>query len=345
MNISYNLNCTFNDKLDSKLFPFFYSILMIISIPANLLSLYISYCQIQKKNELGIYLFCLSLADLLYTMTLPLWIYYAQNGDDWTFSLQLCRLSAFLQYLNYYTSSGFLTCISLDRYLAIVHPFRFQSLRSRKYALLMSFLVWAFEIMSNIQILYRTDFYYEVANKTRHISCYDTYPLQQWQAYFNYYRICVGYSFPLAVMIFCYLKIYQAVKHNQATQDCDKKKINHLLLGIIITFFLCFTPYHIILLLRSILEPQNCYFTSYLFVPYRITTALTSINCIADPILYCFVNETGRADIWNILKCGFFINRTAQQSSVSQNRTCRIHITQDQVACGLPSVAELHLEI
>lgn len=317
--------CDVYDKLDKSLFPCLYGILIIISIPANLLSLYISCCQIQKKSELGIYLFCLSLADLLYTMTLPLWIYYAQNGDDWTFSLQLCKLSAFLRYLNYYTSSGFLTCISVDRYLAIVHPLRFHSLRTRKFALLMSFLVWVFEIMSNIQILYKTKFYYKVANESNHTLCYDTYPLQEWQAYFNYYRICVGYAFPLAVMIFCYVKIYQAVKHNQATQDCDKKKINHLLLSIILTFFLCFTPYHIVLLLRSILEPLDCSYTSHLFVPYRITTALTSINCIADPILYCFVNETGKADIWNIFKCGFFVSQTeAQQSSVSQNKTIKV---------------------
>ncbi|XP_070589799.1 psychosine receptor [Erythrolamprus reginae] len=327
MNIEYNINCSFygKEKLDTKLFPFFYSILMIISIPANLLSLYISCCQIQKKNELGIYLFFLSLADLLYTLTLPLWIYYTQNGDNWTFSLQLCGLAAFLRYLNYYTSAGFLTCISLDRYLAIVHPLRFQSLRSRRFALLMSFLVWAFEILSNIKILYSKILFYEFESNTRHVSCYDIYPLQQWQAYFNYYRICVGYALPLAIMTFCYLKIYQAVKHNQATQDCDKKKLNHLLLGIIITFFVCFTPYHIVLFLRSILEPRRCDFINYLFVPYRITTALTSINCIADPILYCFVNETGRADIWNILKCDFFVSRTeAQQSSVSQNKIIKV---------------------
>ncbi|XP_063146263.1 psychosine receptor [Candoia aspera] len=326
--VRYNLTCNVSYTLDKNLFPTFYSTLIIISIPANLLSLYISCCQIRKKNELGIYLFCLSLADLLYTMTLPLWIYYAQNSDNWTFSEELCKLSAFFQYLNYYTSSGFLTCISMDRYLAIVHPLRFHCLRTRRFALLMSFLVWSFEIISNSEILRENNLhsgFLMVANESSHTWCYDSYPLQNWQVYFNFYRICVGYAFPLAVMIFCYLKIYQAVKHNQATQDRDKKKINHLLLGIIITFFLCFTPYHVVLLLRSIFEPNGCFYTWNLFIPYRITTALTSINCIADPILYCFVNETGRADIWNIIKCGFRVSQTeAQQSSVSQNRTIKV---------------------
>ncbi|XP_007432958.1 psychosine receptor [Python bivittatus] len=321
------LNCSINYELDKKLFPTLYSILIIIGIPANLLSLYISCCQIQKKNELGVYLFCLSLADLLYVMTLPLWIYYAQNRDNWIFSEELCKLSAFLQYLNYYSSSGFLTCISVDRYLAIAHPLRFHCLRTRRFALLMSFLVWAFEIMSNSEILWENNLRslsLRVANASNHTWCYDTYPQQAWQAKFNFYRICVGYAFPLAVMVFCYLKIYQAVKHNQATQDSDKKKIKHLLLGIIITFFVCFTPYHVVLLLRSIFE-RSCFYAQNLFIPYRITTALTSINCIADPILYCFVNETGRADIWNIFKCGFFMSQTeAQKSSPSQNKTIKV---------------------
>ncbi|XP_042300878.1 psychosine receptor [Sceloporus undulatus] len=314
---AHNDICEINHELDEYLFPVLYSILMIISIPANLASLFISCCQVKKKNELGIYLLSLSLADLLYTLTLPLWIYYAQNGDDWRLSPDLCKLSVFLKYLNYYTSSGFLTCISLDRYFAIVHPLRFHYLRTRRFALLISALVWGFEIMSNFQILKQEEIFPEHDNskETNHTLCYDTYPLQEWQAWLNIYRVGVGYMIPLIIMVFCYQKIYRAVEHNQATQECDKRKIKHLLLSIIATFFLCFTPYHVVLFLRSIMERHNCSIAKVMFTPYRITTALTSLNCIADPILYCFVSETGRTDIWNMFKCDLSVSQPEVQKT------------------------------
>ncbi|XP_061469221.1 psychosine receptor [Rhineura floridana] len=314
----WNASCNINHVLDEQLFPGLYSILIILSIPANSAALYIYCCQIKKKNELGIYLLNLSLADLLYTLTLPLWIFYAQNMDNWTLPNELCTLCVFLKYLNYYTSSGFLTCISIDRYFAVVHPLRFHYLRTRRFALLTSIFVWVFEIVSNSQILYKSEIFKErteAANHTNHTFCYDTYPLEKWQAQLNIYRVCVGYAIPLAIMVFCYLKIYRAVKHNQATQDSDKKKINHLLLSIVVTFFLCFTPYHVVLIIRSIIEPCDCDAANKMFTPYRITTALTSLNCIADPILYCFVTETGRTDIWNMLKCSLSVSQMDAQPS------------------------------
>uniref|UniRef100_A0A8D0HIN5 G protein-coupled receptor 65 n=1 Tax=Sphenodon punctatus TaxID=8508 RepID=A0A8D0HIN5_SPHPU len=287
-----------------NLFPVLYSILLVISIPTNGITLGVSCSQMRKKNELGVYLFSLSLADLLYTLTLPLWIIYAQNGDNWTLLPSLCTFSVFARYVNYYTSAGFLTCISIDRYLAVVHPFKLQYMRTRRFALLVSILVWVLEISSSYLILLKDEIFIRPINSTNHTICYDTYPLEEWQANLNLYRVFFGYMIPLAIIAFCYQKIYHAVEHNQATEKSEKKKIKKLLLSIIITFFFCFTPYHVVLLIRSIGErQQNCNFAKTMFKPYRITTAITSLNCIADPILYCFVSETGRTDIQNMFKC------------------------------------------
>ncbi|XP_015282121.1 PREDICTED: psychosine receptor [Gekko japonicus] len=327
-------NCTIEYELDKHLFPALYSILVVISIPTNIASLYVSCCQVKKKNELGIYLFSLSLADLLYTLTLPLWIYYAQNEDNWTLPSHLCTASVFLKYLNYYTSSGFLTCISIDRYLAVVHPMRFHCVRTRRVAFFVTVMVWVFEIVSNSKVLYEQDTFEEPfkgSNHTNHTFCYDTYPLKEWQANFNYYRVCMGFAVPLTIMLFCYQKIYQAVKNNQATEDRDKKKIKNLLLTIVVTFFLCFTPYHIVLLLRSIYEPCDCSFAERMYEPYRITTALTSVNCILDPLLYCFVSEAGRTDVQDMFRGCFSVSpsdvkqsQNIALSSSSQARTGKV---------------------
>ncbi|XP_010291276.1 PREDICTED: psychosine receptor [Phaethon lepturus] len=297
--------CHDDHTLDKYLFPFVYSIVMMISIPINCVSLYASYIQVRKKNELAIYLFSLSLADLLYSLILPLWIDYAWNGDNWRLSALLCAISAFLMYMNFYTSTAFLACISVDRYLALVHPLKLQHLRTRRFSLIVSVIVWLLESILNSVILVNKEVFNDPCNFTNHMLCYDKYPLELWQAQINLFRICSGYLVPLIIIVFCYHKIYQVVRYNQATVDEEKKKVRKLILNITVTFIICFTPYHIILLIRSIKEPHTTdpQLLQLMYKIYRITQALTSLNCIADPILYCFVSETARTDILNLLRC------------------------------------------
>ncbi|XP_027953734.1 psychosine receptor [Eumetopias jubatus] len=311
--------------LDHYLFPIVYIFVVIASVPANIGSLCVSFLQAKKGNELGIYLFSLSLSDLLYTLTLPLWIDYTWNNDNWTFSPALCKGSAFFMYMNFYSSTAFLTCIAVDRYLAVVHPLRFSFLRTRRFAFMVSLAIWVLETIFNGIILWEdeTTIEYCDAKKSNFTLCYDKYPLEKWQIHFNFFRTCTGYAVPLVIIMICNQKVYQAVQHNQATENSEKKRIIKLLASITLTFVLCFTPFHVMLLIRSILE-HDVNFSELIFKDhksgkqtykmYRITVALTSLNCVADPILYCFVTETGRSDMWNILKfCTEKLNNTKGQ--------------------------------
>ncbi|NXG72518.1 PSYR protein, partial [Baryphthengus martii] len=297
--------CHDDHTLDKYLFPFVYSIVMIISIPVNCISLYASCLQVRKKNELAVYIFSLALADILYSLILPLWIDYAWNGDNWRLSASLCQISAFLMYMNFYTSAAFLVCISVNRYLALVHPLKLQHLRTRRCSLIVSIIIWLLESILNSVILVKKEVFNDPCNFTNHTLCYDNYPLEWWQSWINFFRIFSGYLVPLIIILFCYHRIYQVVKCNQATIDEEKKKVRKLILNITVTFIVCFTPYHVILFIRSIREPYttDLQILQLLYRVYRITQALSSLNCIADPILYCFVSETARTDLLNSLRC------------------------------------------
>ncbi|XP_070259581.1 psychosine receptor [Myotis yumanensis] len=314
------MNSTCTDEqhdLDHYLFPIVYIFVIIVSIPANIGSLCVSFLQAKRENELGIYLFSLSLSDLLYALTLPFWIHYTWNQDNWTFSPALCKGCAFFMHMNFYSSTAFLTCIAVDRYLAVVYPLKFFFLRTRRFAFMVSLSIWVVETIFNAAILWKDEIFTEYCgtNKSTFTLCYDRYPLENWQIWFNFFRTCMGYAIPLVIMMVCNLKVYQAVQYNQATENSEKKRIIQLLVTITLTFVLCFTPFHVMLLLRSILEPRvDEKYGKQTYKIYRITGALTSLNCVADPILYCFVTETGRSDMWNILKfCTGKLNKSQRQ--------------------------------
>ncbi|XP_063803461.1 psychosine receptor [Pseudophryne corroboree] len=298
-NVTAGNYCTPEHDIDQYIFPMIYISVIVLGVPANLISLYVSYLQVIKRNELGIYLFNLSFSDLLYILVLPLWVDFSLQHDSWRFPSWLCSLSVFCMHTNLYSSAGFLTCISLDRFLAVVYPLRFQHLRTRKIAVLVSVAVWLIQGASNIVILVKE----QTFNDSMDLLCYDTFPMEQWKSTFSIFNVCIGHFLPMAIMVYCYYKIYVAVQGNQATVDRDKLKITHLLLTIVVTFILSFTPYHIVLLIRSIREPENCNFARKIFTPYKLTLALSSFNCLADPLLYCFVSETGRADAKAMIHC------------------------------------------
>ncbi|XP_007472738.1 psychosine receptor isoform X2 [Monodelphis domestica] len=305
--------------VDHYLFPIIYIFVMVISIPANVGSLCVSFLQVKKKNELGVYLFGLSLSDLLYSSMLPLWIHYTWNEDNWKFSPNLCKVSAFLMYVNFYSSSAFLSCISFDRYLAVVYPLKFPYLRTRRIALSISLSIWVLETVFNATIIWKDETFVEHCNTNKsYILCFDKYPLETWKIHFNIFRTCTGYMIPLVIIIFCNQKVYQAVKHNQATENREKKRIIRLLLSITLTFFFCFTPFHALLMILS-LGKHSSYIGKQIFKLYRITVALTSLNCVADPILYCFVSETGRSDIWSMLKLCHLSSKSQRKMTASMS--------------------------
>lgn len=47
-----------------------------IGVPSNLYSLYHAVVQLKQRNELGVYLLNLTVSDLFYLASLPLWLQY-----------------------------------------------------------------------------------------------------------------------------------------------------------------------------------------------------------------------------------------------------------------------------
>ncbi|XP_076604546.1 G-protein coupled receptor 68 isoform X3 [Chaetodon auriga] len=240
------INCTISHEIHQYLFSCVYILVLLIGVPSNLYSLYHAALQLKQKNELGVYLMNLTLSDLLYLASLPLWLQYIFQDDDWRHREWLCQLCGFLLYENIYISIGFLCCISLDRYLAVVHPLRFTSLRSMSAAWLVSAIIWLKEIAIS------------------------------------------------------YLCVLRAVGRSAGTQPDQKMRVRQLVSSTILIFLVCFSPYHIFLLVRTLLE-RDCNFIAAIFNYYHLSLLLTSLNCVADPALYCFVSESARRGLYRAI--------------------------------------------
>ncbi|XP_060684571.1 ovarian cancer G-protein coupled receptor 1 [Hemiscyllium ocellatum] len=283
-------NCTVEHSIHQILFPAVYIGVFIIGLPINLLSLYHSYLQIKKKNELGIYLCNLTISDLLYLLSLPLWIQYMLQHDDWQYSRELCIFSGLLLYQNIYISIGFLCFIAINRYLVVAYPLKFKFIHSRKAALLISILIWLKEIAICTIYMGSKVLSKDEGNDTL---CFEHYPLRLKDKYLNIYKLSIGFGLPLILLIYSYYKLLRVVHKVRGVQEERKLRIKKLVSGTIIIFLVCFAPYHIFLMVRTIFE-YDCSFADSIFEVYHIGLLLMSFNCVADPILYCFVSPSSQ---------------------------------------------------
>ncbi|XP_034957805.2 ovarian cancer G-protein coupled receptor 1 [Zootoca vivipara] len=302
-NNNNTLNCTIDHTIHQTLSPVIYVLVFVVGLPANCLSLYYAYLQVKVKNELGIYLCNLTIADLLYIFSLPFWLQYVLQHDNWTYDELLCKICGIVLYENIYISVGFLCCISIDRYLAVVHPFRFHQYRTMKAAMVVSIAIWTKEILTSCLLFTHGEV---TRDSESHVVCFEHYPIKTWEHNINYYRFTAGFLFPFSLLIFSYYGILRVVRKSHGTQKKKKIQIKRLVSSTILIFLVCFGPYHVLLLIRSIFE-NSCEFAARIFNLYHITLLLTTFNCVADPILYCFSSESTYQDFAKLgdtcLKC------------------------------------------
>ncbi|XP_072546426.1 G protein-coupled receptor 65 [Salminus brasiliensis] len=261
-------------------------VVIVIGIPSNAFSLFVSYQHIKQKNELGIYLFNLALSDLCFIIGLPVWMDFTYN-DIWRYDKTICTMCVFFLFTNFYTSAVLLSCIAVDRYLAVVYPLNFSFLRTPSTAATASAAVWVLVLMFNAITISSKDIY-----NSDYKVCLDVFPLSNRQKMVNVARFIVGFLLPAVVVVFCHWRIYLEVRTNQAVGLPERKHVFKLLSSLLLSLCLCFGPLHITLLLRAILE--KCQPPTWLYILYKTGVALSTLNCLADPLLYCFITRTGR---------------------------------------------------
>ncbi|XP_071415476.1 probable G-protein coupled receptor 132 [Pithys albifrons albifrons] len=274
-----------------------YSIVFAIGIPANCLTSLLTFVQIRKHKVIAIYIFSLSVCELMYLSTLPLWIIYVQNKHEWTLSPTACKMTAFIFFCNIYISILLLCCISVDRYVALVYPLESRGRRGQKKAFIIVGLLVAVVAVIHIPV-----FHMEDNRKT----CFETVPLNITLASLSIARFLFGFAIPFTVLIFTNYKIFQITKNSSILTCPQKAKVKYLAIAIIVIFLMCFAPYHVVLIIRAIYymlhQDSSCPFEKRIYSVFTTFLCLATANSVADPIIYVMVSENVRKDCYMNLR-------------------------------------------
>ncbi|XP_059537070.1 G-protein coupled receptor 183-like [Myotis daubentonii] len=286
----------------------FYTVLLVLSTLGNTLALFLA-CQKDKKiNSTGVYLVHLAVSDLLFTLALPGKITYYALDFSWPFGEGLCRLTAFIFYMNTYGGIYLMTCVSVDRYLAVVRTHQRPRLRSAHRARLVCMAVWALAGLQTVPLLLIT----MTGPAAGKVTCMEYASVEKvFRLSLIILGACVmGFWGPLGVMLFCYVKITVKLCRTARDNPLTSEKGHHrraclLTLVVLVAVVLCFSPYHLNIaqfMVRQMLYLPSCPEQSAFKVSLQLTVSLMNMNCAIDPLIYFFASSRYREWLLGMLK-------------------------------------------
>ncbi|XP_038672677.1 P2Y purinoceptor 1-like [Scyliorhinus canicula] len=304
-------DCSVNEEFESCYLPIMYLIVFVTGLIGNSVALWMFIFHVRPWSSITVYMFNLVLADLFYVFSLPVLIFYYLRESDWIFGEVMCKLQRFIFHVNLYGSILFLTCISVHRYMGVVHPMKSLGRLKKKSATIVTVCLWVIVMASIAPILYFSRLRqvtnatnvsgpYLDTNRTIRNICYDTTSKELLHTYFIYSMLTTffGFCVPFATILVCYGFIVKALICNDMRTPLREKSVR-LVIIVLAVFAVAYLPFHVMknLNLQSRLYYQGvetCDWNKRVYATYQVTRGLASLNSCVDPILYFLAGDTYR---------------------------------------------------
>ncbi|XP_070694841.1 C-X-C chemokine receptor type 4-like [Pempheris klunzingeri] len=284
--------------------PTVYGIIFFLGIIGNGLVVLVMGYQKKVKTMTDKYRLHLSVADLLFVLTLPFWAVDA--AKTWYFGSFLCVSVHMIYTVNLYSSVLILAFISLDRYLAVVRATNSQATRKLLASRVIYVGVWLPAavltvpdlVFARVQNTRSSNFFFSgesVDTADSRVICQRIYPQETsliWTVVFRFQHILVGFILPGFVILICYCIIITRLSQGSKGQALKKKALKTTVI-LILCFFSCWLPYCVgiffdALMMLNVVSP-SCELEQAVEKWISITEALAYFHCCLNPILYAFL--------------------------------------------------------
>ncbi|KAF3695883.1 Proteinase-activated receptor 1 [Channa argus] len=334
--ISEEAKAFLQGRLATTFVPTVYTLVFIISVPLNLVAMMMFVHHIRPRKPAAIYMLNLACADLLFCLLLPFKITYHYHGNNWIYGSFMCRVVTAAFYSNMYCSVLLLTCISIDRFLAVVYPMNSLTWRSPQTASAVCAAMWLLALAGGAPLL--------ISGQTMYLSdlgittCHDVQDVEKLQTYYLYFfpiYSSVFFFIPLVFTVVCYVRIIQALAAANVENRFRKTRAMVMAAIVLVVFVVCFTPTNIILMVHYVQLHHKSSDTSYEL--YLLSVCVGSLSCCLDPVLYYFGSSQCQKQVAALFRC----RRQAQVKSSSETQSTRTSGQTD--SSSLSKMENVHL--
>ncbi|XP_023664677.1 G-protein coupled receptor 15-like [Paramormyrops kingsleyae] len=268
----------------------FYTLVFCSGTLGNILVIYLMMVKTKQQRLVDVFITHLAVADLVFLVTLPLWI-ISLSLDNWPFGDFLCKFSSYVISVNMFSSIFLLTCMSVDRFMAIVMALNTRRMRTKRYAHLTVLMVWITSLL-----LGSHSFHSRAVDASR---CEDT-------------------ASPTKVVFSLMTRVASKAKRN-------KRRSIRIGFCILVLFVLTWLPFNILRTVLILNKSGYLEFSEeafdYLIKSVSLATCLAFSNSCMNPLVYFWMDSYMRKKVVGLLPKRFLSISTKRNSELSTSTT------------------------
>ncbi|KAL6100856.1 cmklr2 [Pungitius sinensis] len=282
-----------------------------------------------KKTVNSVWLLNLAMADFVFVLFLPFYINYILKDFHWDFGVVMCKLNSFVSVMNMYASVLFLTVLSVDRYVSLVHLNWSQKYRTIERAWVVCGCIWGLAAaMSCPALIFR-----DTMRLHDKVVCFNNfYTHSRESAALRHImmvamRTTVGFVLPFTAI--CVTGILLTIKVNKSGSLVRLSSFSRTVFAVILAFFLCWAPFHTFCLMELSVY-SSVYLHNILKSGFPLATSLGFFNSCINPLLYMLLGKKVR----HILK----------RACLNITKSSLRELSQSISATEMESVPDVHMD-
>ncbi|KAG8267130.1 Substance-K receptor [Homalodisca vitripennis] len=284
------------------LWTFLFTGMVVVATGGNLIVIWIVLAHKRMRTVTNYFLVNLSIADaMVSTLNVTFNFVYMVNSD-WPFGNLYCKISQFVAVLSICASVFTLMAISIDRYMAIIHPLRPRM--GKRATMCIVIAIWVVGILFSIpNFIFFTTYVQDFPNGDQRVVCYQEWPdgptNESKQEYlYNVVFMILTYFLPISSMSLTYVRVGLELWGSQSIGECtqrqlenikSKRRVVKMMIVVVLIFAVCWLPFHIYFIITAHMPEitQTAYIQDiYLFIYW-----LAMSNSMYNPIIYCWMNH------------------------------------------------------
>ncbi|XP_075043401.1 putative G-protein coupled receptor 101 [Mixophyes fleayi] len=306
--------------------------LLCLSLFGNIMLLVVFHRKPQLLQVANRFIFNLLVADLLQTVLVMPCVIVTSLPDIWPLEHGLCGAVVVLMHLFAFAGVNTITVVSVDKYLAIIHPLSYPTKMTPKRGSLLIFFTWILSAFQSTPPLYgwgKVEFDFQ-----------SHYCKVLWASSYSYTLLSALFSFilPVSIMLACYGMVFRAARRQNAlvhpvqANGCDRSdgtrssalnahdKTSHhrplyhckaakVIFAILSSYIISMGPYSVLSIVSS------CAST---IIPKWVTSivlVLFFLQCCIHPYIYGYMHKSLKKEFLLLLH-GFFCKQVHPQNAI-----------------------------
>ena len=305
----YDQGSLYFEFVVSIIVPIIFGSIVICGFIGNLLVIIVVVCNKQMRNTTNLLIINLAVADLFFIIICVPFTGMSYAMHWWPLGSVFCKIYQYAINVTAYASVYTLVLMSLDRYLAVVHPISSMTKRTERNAYIIIVISWAVICSVNIPVVFEYDVVGYQHNGENRSACIplNIYHYEALGQIFYGCFFAFAYVLPLTLVCILYglmLKrlLYGVVPGgNQSAESMrSKRRVTRMVVIVVLIFALCWLPLQIIFMVQ--------YFGTYpdtvAFLAIQIASnCLMYTNSCVNPFLYAFLSDNFRKSFMKLLCC------------------------------------------